>query len=156
MLRFNPFTSLFADPDGGAEWVLQAPLPGVGLQRLAVSADHLPSLFDRCMSIGAQALAMLDPESDLETAEREELITAGVLLTTSAEPENILFSCLLAKLESAEIEHARNLVVDPSLSFEPFNLAQFGVWAGERRLSPFLPSVWTTDKETGYKAGYWL
>jgi len=156
MLRFNPFTSLFADPDGGADWVLQAPLPGVGLQRLSVSTDHFPVLFERCRSVGDEALAMLDPDTDLDTSERDELITAGILLTTPAEPENILFSCSLGELSPSKISDTEGLIVDVSLRCEHFNLARFAMWAGERRLSPYSPSVWVRDPETGYEAGYWL
>ena len=99
--KLNPFTSLFLDPKDDKKWLLQAPLPGIGLQRLSVSSVEFPRLYELCLDVGRDAISDLDLQHDLSTEEYSRLIAAGVLIDATQEPNKPLFSCPLDSLAAA-------------------------------------------------------
>jgi len=153
--KLNPFTSLFLDPKDDKKWLLQAPLPGIGLQRLSVSSVEFPRLYELCLDVGRDAISDLDLQHDLSTEEYSRLIAAGVLIDATQEPNKPLFSCPLDSLAAAA-QNAADIIVNPTTVYEPFDLSKFRTWAGEMNLSPYQPSLWITDEHTGMRSGYWL
>jgi hypothetical protein len=153
--KLNPFINLFPDPRDTEKWVLQAPLPGVGLQRLSLSSTEFPRLFELCREIGSQAITSLDFSRELTPEEYSRFVDAGVLIDAAQERSKPLYSCPLDSLSPSRLD-GTDIIVDPSMEFEPFDLTKFRTWAGEMSLSPYQPSVWITDQKTGLRSGYWL
>jgi hypothetical protein len=152
----NPFINLFPDRKNPGKWLLQAPLPGKGLQRLNVDEEHFPALFELCAEHGDAALQYFDLENDSSDDEKAELVRAGILISRDREPKKPVFSCMLDSLADSHADVVEDEIVDPTVVYEGFDLTKFRTWAAEKNLSPFLPSIWIQNRQTGLRSGYWV
>lgn len=152
----NPFINLYPDPKDNEKWVLQAPLPGKGLQRLRIDEVRLPGVFDLCGEFGESAVSHLGSSETITEIERAQLVDAGIFIKPEDQPAKPVFSCLLDSLTPVGPTADTDLIVNPTMHFEPFDLSKFRSWAGEMNLSPYLPSVWIRDTQTGLRSGYWV
>ncbi|MEP6787209.1 MAG: hypothetical protein ABJB40_02165 [Acidobacteriota bacterium] len=155
-LILNPFATLFPDPKRSGGWIVQAPVPGLGLQRLSIDESRCPTLFEMCGHSGESSLALIDIHGDLDQGELSTLTEYGLIIEPEHVPAKPYFSCHLDSVEISYISADSDLIVDPTMRFEPFDLIKFRTWGTEKNLSPHLPSVWIEDDQTGLRSGYWL
>ncbi len=153
---FNPYTQLVRYHDKPDEWHFLSPIPGKGLQDLVLARSKYPRLYGLLEEIGGAGLALIDIDNDLDLEDRILLGDHGVLVDAGSKPNKTLFSCHINSVEEFVDDPPDDLMVNPTMLFEGFDLAKFRSWAGERNLSPYLPSVWITDTTTGLRSGYWL
>ena len=156
-LILNPYTHLSLESDSSGACTLVAPKPGAGMQILNLEEARFPHLYALLLELSGMQLSLIDVENDIDEEERELLRHYNVLVPRSEAPEKPLFSCLLDDLETGEFEYdSESLIVNPSFRFEPFNLANFRTWIGERHFSPYMSTAWIRTAGWDLDAGYWL
>lgn len=155
-IKLNPFVNLFPDPNDSKKWIVQAPFPGKGLGRFRLDEEHFPKVFQLCSKFGEEAFTYFDFQTDLSDAEKAEFIDAGIFLSNGVEPKKPVFSCPLDTLDETTPDRLEDLIVNPTMWYEPFDLSKFRSWAAEMNLSPYLPSIWIRNSQTGLSSGYWV
>ena len=156
-LVVNPYLQVLAAGGEDHGFRLFAPKPGYGLKTLNISPDENPRLFDLLSELVNTRLLALNPEIDLDESERDLLVEHGILVLKNAQPDQPLFQCSIDDILPFDGDFKPGeLIVDPTFRFAAFDLSKFSYLARERRLSPFLPSIWTRCPVNGIEYGYWV
>ncbi|MBX7055344.1 MAG: hypothetical protein K1X36_10340 [Pyrinomonadaceae bacterium] len=150
-LQFQPYF------DDSTSFLLYAPKPGSGMKYLVVKRDEYPNVFDVFLDLSASRFDFLDPELDLDEADRDLLVENGVLVNSAESPELPLFSCQLSEFDPFQGDFdLGSLIAHPGIRFSPFDLGNFHSISQELHISPFSASVWIRDDLTGIEQGIWL
>lgn len=156
-LVVNPFARLVALTEPDSDFLLIAPKPQSGLQKLIISKSEQPNLHELFIELAELGFNYFEYENDVNEAEAELLFEHGILIEAENVFEKPLFACLLDDIENADfVGDASVLIVNPSFRFEPFNFANFLPWTHELHLSPHKPSAWIKQPVTEIEIGYWL
>ena len=139
---------------GSGDLSCMGPVPGRGLGALRLSREADPDLHAVLSDFLEIGLGSLDIEKDLNPDQISLLEEHGVLIRSDNVPEQPLFSCMLDDVPPGS-ETPNDLIVNPTLEFRPFDLAQFRSLA-VKHLSPHAASVWINDPDTDIRWGYWL
>ena len=152
-LVVNPFTKYDHFSEENAEFVIISPKPHEGLKTVKISNAAFPNLFDLCTTVQPP---FWDVEKDLDDSERELLIANGILLDAENLPQKPLFACQLDDVEIKKLSSNTTLFVNPTLRYEPLNIANFATWTHEKHLLPQQNTVWIKSPVTNIEIGYWL
>jgi hypothetical protein len=156
-LVINPFLQIHLANDESGDYSLSAPKPQSGLQHLKITKSEHENLHELFLDLAQTQFDFIDVERDIDDHERELLFAHGVLLESANVPDKPLFACSLDDFEDVTFNGGiDSLIVNPTFRFEPFNFANFAIWANEKSLSPHRPSVWIRQPVTDIEIGYWL
>lgn len=156
-LILNPFLQVYHGTENVTDFLLSAPKKGHGLKTLEIKQTdnkHLHGLVSELFEIG---FSYLDPQGDLSKSEIELFKEFGILIEESQKPELPVFSCQLDEIEvKDEFLNHSDLIVNPTIRFEPFDLTNFKTWIPEKHISPHQPTIWVKQKLTEIEIGFWL
>ena len=155
-LVVNPFLKVEHYSAEGGPFIFSWPQPGSGLQSMTLERENESHLYDALVDVGAVRFDYLDPVNDLTDAERQRLTSNGFLISGSAAPDLPLFECTLDDVDAFTGVIDEELVANPSLRFEPFDLSRFAVWAREKHLDPTKATAWVKTLRSDVEVGYWL
>jgi hypothetical protein len=126
----------------------------VGVQTLRLSRSVDSSLFE--IFSDAAGLEFIDPYRDFSLAERQRLQILGLIVEKEDQPQKPVFSCMLDEVEQTPLMGRQDdLIVNPTLRFEPFDLARFASRLNSN-LSPKQPISWVRTPLADIELGYWL
>lgn len=153
---FNPYLQLHSD-SADTDFLLFAPKPSEGYKTLRINYLNQPDLYSKISDISGLGLNLLDIENDLTDKEINIFLHHGILIDRDQTIEKPLFSCQLKDVNTDfENFETSNLIINPDIRFEPFNLANFKIWINEKHLSPHQPIIWVKNRITDIESGYWL
>jgi hypothetical protein len=154
-LVVNPLASVEVLDDNG-DLISGGPVPGRGMRYLTISATDRPRLHSLFLDLTQVGLGHLDVENDLGQEDIGILADHGILVGPDNVPERPLFACMLDDVGPAAVEENAAMTVNPTLEFEPFDMAKFRTWMQQKHLSPYHATAWVTDPLTEIRWGYWL
>ena len=152
-LVVNPLATI--DTDESGDLISGGPVPGRGMKYLHINATTHPTLHSLFAELATIGLNNLDVAGDLTATDRDLLHEFGIVIQPDNVPTRPLFACMLDDVES-DLDAPRQTIVNPTLEFQTFDLANFRTWMRDKHLSPHNPSVWVTDPVTDMRWGYWL
>lgn len=159
-LIVNPYSHITTFDHNGEIIGLQIelPVPDKSKHVFQISSEDNADLVDFIVNLTKWGFNLFEAD-DLTDEERELLLANGFLVEKDKSPEKPLFAYFVDEIEpqesSAELLSAE-LIVNPSLRFEPFSLTNVSHLIQDNNFSPHFPTVWVEMPATEIEMGYWL
>lgn len=159
-LIINPYSQITVIEENGQTLGLEieVPVPDESKKSFYISNESNAELVEFILDLTRWGFNNFTAE-ELSDDERQLLLENGFLVAAKKAPQKPLFACFLDEIEPEfflQLPDVKDLIVNPSFRFEPFDLANVSHLIHDNNFSPHFPIIWIKLPVTEIEIGYWL